>query len=96
MICRGIEVAATIHVPRVVNSQADQLANKAMDTRESKKWPCVYVNSLALAIFFRGWVLSEKRAKALPPAVPPQAARMEGGAQVPGRVSALLGSPYDL
>ena len=73
LICRDIEVTATIYVPWVVNGRAKQLANKVMETWESKVWPCVYMNLFALF----AWVLSRKGAQALTPAVP-QAARMGG------------------
>ena len=44
------EVAATIHVLRAVNSQADQPGHKAMATRDSEEGPCEYVDPLALSV----------------------------------------------
>ena len=83
--CRGIEVAATICVPKAVNGQADQLTNTAMDTRESEEWPCLYVNPLALSVFT--WLGAFwKRAQgpdtcgtATRCRMPPQAGRIGGG-----------------
>ena len=73
----------------VVNSWADQLANKALNTWESEEWPGVCVNPLTLSVFTS--LSSGKGAEVFtPPAVPVQAARIGGGGRGGCLVAAIV------
>uniref|UniRef100_A0A7S1I011 Uncharacterized protein n=1 Tax=Eutreptiella gymnastica TaxID=73025 RepID=A0A7S1I011_9EUGL len=56
-----LQVGATIHTPRAVNTPGHRHANKAKDTRESEEWPHVHLATL----FLSGQMLSCKEAKVL-------------------------------
>mmetsp|Transcript_107957 Transcript_107957/g.186210 ORF Transcript_107957/g.186210 Transcript_107957/m.186210 type:complete len:96 (-) Transcript_107957:856-1143(-) len=76
LVCQSIQVTATICVPQVVSSLADQLTNRAMNTQESKEWHCVCMNPLAISSFTWMGVFWDRGYTTLPAMVLPHAARL--------------------